>query len=65
MQIILLGNISVHDDFENYCDGISRICAVCTDRIKNQGIVFTTSRETPDVPLISISNHTVPLNDSV
>ena len=68
---VLLGNISVHDDFENYCDEISRICAVCTDHelllnaSKTKEIVFTTSRETPDVPLISISNHTVPLSDSV
>ena len=71
MMTVLLGNISVHDDFENYCDEISRICAVCTDHelllnaSKTKEIVFTTSRETPDVPLISISNHTVPLSDSV
>ena len=69
---VLLGNISVHVDFENYCDEISKICtAVCTDHelllhaSKTKEIVFTTRRETPDVPLISISNHTVPLSDSV
>ena len=68
---VLLGNISVHDDFENYCDEISKICTVCTDHelllheSKTNEIVFTTRRETPDVPLISISNHTVPLSDSV
>ena len=69
-QVIFL--ISVHVDFENYCDEISKICAaVCTyhelllHTSKTKEIVFTTRRETPDVPLISISNHTVPLSDSV
>ena len=38
---VLLGNISVHDDFENYCDEISRIYAVCTDlELKNQSNCF-------------------------
>ena len=61
----------MHDDFEKYCYEISKICAVCTDHelllhaSKTKEIVFTARRETPDVPLIFISNHTVPLRDSV
>ena len=53
---VLLGNISVHDDFENYCDEISRICAVCTD---HELLLNTSKTKAIVLPLVEkhLMNH--------